>query len=198
MEKYKDKNINSEFIKYNRDLSSRIEKHYKTKNGFFSRFVPTFISSIKFLLQSNQISKINRFLKLPRTMQKVYYVRNYFDEFASKFKRIEKETTLKKFSFEEFKSRSEKLYKKRNLFRPTNIFKLMRYGTKKFFLKIFGYVALVFFGLNLIKYTFSRIFSRKQDNQLKEALDLVKDLKKQNEELMKYNMQFMEKFGKKE
>lgn len=52
MEKYKDKNINSEFMKYNRDLSTKIERYYKNKNGFLSRFIPTFISSLKFIMQS--------------------------------------------------------------------------------------------------------------------------------------------------
>jgi len=50
MERYKDKNKNSEFMKYNRDLSTKIEKYYKNKNGFFSRFIPKCITSVKFLV----------------------------------------------------------------------------------------------------------------------------------------------------
>jgi len=198
MERYKDKNKNSEFMKYNRDLSTKIEKYYKNKNGFFSRFIPTFITSVKFLAQSHQINKVNRFLKLPRTLQKVYYVRSYFDEFVSKFKRIEKSTAVKSFSFQEFKSRSKKLYGKRTLLRPSSVVKIMRTGTKKFFLKIFLYFCIAMLIVNTIKYLLNRLFNRNKDKQLKEALDLVKDLKMQNEELMKYNLQFMEKFGKKD
>lgn len=198
MERYKDKNINSEFMMYNRNLTTKIEKYYKNKNGFFSRLIPTTITSIKFLMQSNQISKVNRFLKLPRTAQKVYYVRNYFEEFVSKFKRIEKGTAVKAFSFEEFKNKSKNLYEKKSLIRPSTVMKIMRSGTKKFFLKIFMYFCLAMLGINAVKYFFSSIFNRNKDNQLKEALELVKDLKKQNDELMKYNLQFIERFGKKD
>ena len=198
MERYKDKNKNSEFMKYNKDLSTKIEKYYKKKNGFLSRLIPNLITSVKFMMQSHQINKVNRFLKLPRTVQKVYYVRNYFDEFVSKFKRIEKGTAVKAFSFEEFKSRSKKLYEKRNLFRPSTVVKIMRTSTKKLFLKIFLYFCLAMFLLNAIKYLMNSLFNRNKDKQLKEALALVKDLKKQNDELMKYNLQFMERFGKKD
>ena len=135
---------------------------------------------------------------MPRTVQKVYYVRNYFDEFVSKFKRIEKSTGMQKYSFDQFKSQTKKIYEKKSLLNPRNIVKLFRQGTKKFFLKIFLYCCLAFAVLNSIKYFINRIFNRNADRQLKEALDLVKDLKKQNEDLIKYNMQFMERFGKNE
>lgn len=198
LEKYKDQSINSEFMKHNREMATRWEKYYKNQNKFLAKWIPSFTSTLKFIMQSNQINKVNKFLNMPRTIQKVYFIRNYFQDFVSKFRRIEKTQSLEKFSYESFVKKSKEIYSKKEALKPWNVYNHMRQNTKKFFFKVFVYMALFIFGIQSIKYIIYRIFNRNADRQLKEALDLINDLKKQNEELMKHNVDFMEKVaGKK-
>ena len=49
--------------------------------------------------------------------------------------------------------------------------------------------------MKIIKYGIGRVFNRRNDRDLKEALELVKDLKKQNDEIMKFNLKYMEKLS---
>ena len=203
LEKYKDKSISNEFNRNNKDLNTKIERFYNIKKAFLGSFMLKTISSIKFIMQANQINKVNKFLNLPKTLQKVYYVRNYFSEYVSRLKRLDKDsfksgvkTSIDKYSYENIKEKTKNIYEDRKKYSPSYIKNLIKNSTKRFFLKIFVYLVILGFSYNFIKYTMNKIFNKRADNDLKEALLLMKDLKKHNEELMKFNSQILQKLDK--
>lgn len=192
-ERHQDTELNNEFKLRNRDLSSRLEKSYYERNKFLSSFIPT-IASFKMILESNKYGKINNFLKKPRAFQKLFFVRNYIKEFFGNFKRIDKSTAVQMFSYANY----QRLKEKRKFFTPFNLFSFVKNMTRRMFLKLALYAFAIIFIYNLIKFGLRKIFVKRSDKDLKLALELVRDLKKQNEELLKFNEKFLKKLEENE
>ncbi len=198
LEKYKDNEFNREFNKKNYELSNRIEENYHKRNKLISRIIPSFINSFKMMFEIKNVSKINKFMNMPRTVQKAYYVKNYFSNFFGKFKRIEKSTAVNLFSYDNFLYQSKRLKEKKKILNPFYLYRNIKYITTRLLIKIAFYLIGIIFIYKLFKYFLRRIFSSRSDKDLREALNLVKDLKSQNEELLKFNQKFLMKLEERE
>ena len=160
------------------------------KKDFSDYFVPKTVSSLLFVIQPNSINKVNRFLKLPRQVQKTYYFGSKVSNIFSKFRKKDK-GFFKSVIF----SGNEKKFDIRKL-NPFYSIYFIKQGSKNFFIKIIIYLMLFGLCYNLIKYYMFRLFDRKKDKQLKNAFLEIAELKKKNEELMRLNTQIIEKFVK--
>lgn len=187
--------LNTKIINYTDDFKNNLLKNDYLKNGFFVKWVPPTFFFLRFTLSdAYKITQINRFIKLPRRLQRFYCIQTNFKEYFIRSRTTQKNSALTRFT-------SEFLYKKsksKSYFKTWNIFSLMKQGSKRLFLKILLYIGLIFFSYQTIKSLIFRIFNRNSNSELKEALSLIKDMKHQNDQLMKYNIQLIEKVSKKD
>ncbi len=191
LNKYKDHKAHDEFKNYYDNYVKKMEQSAKQsgKNSIlgrtFKKYMPSSIMNIKTLMGDNNFSKINKYIKAPTYKQKYY---NYELKFKRIFKNRREYYKYFRYSYyQESFTKQNVLYK----FNPSNakqfIINNIKRNTRKFFL----YVLSIFMFIYTIKYIFYRMTSGRQDKNLKEALEAIKELKSQNEELMKYNRDLM-------
>jgi hypothetical protein len=198
LEQYKDNKTNLDAKKYYKQLSKQIRdklenpKHHYIKNLFKNISGQLYSTRILF---SNSTEKMNKFVKsgfiekkfyiLKEQLSAVFNIKTYNinsmkDKFENRYYK------LKNMTFSDFKDKASHMSKLPNL---KNYIKGKFYKMLFYF---FGLISTYYF----IKYLFYRLRTRSQDKKLEEALTLVKELKSQNETLVKNNEELYNKLNK--
>ena len=194
MTKYRDPQIYNEYKRNYDSFFKKIEEKTKNKKNFFkTENFQNFAKKVNFskyrLIFDKNYEKVNKFVKFPTYKQKFYNLNfklqniwqnrrdywNYYNSKASNFKGMIKRERI---SYYYDKARNTPISELKNYFSEA-INKRLR--------KIIFYflsILCMYYGL---KYFMYRITDGKQDKNLKEALNVINDIKKQNEELIRYN-----------
>lgn len=201
--RFRNQKLYDEFQKKNENLlkifNDKLKDKFQnkpdgSKNFFsnkFNKIYNNFISNtIGRSILSHNVKKINEFIESPWYKQKMSIYKTKFTNF---FKEGQKAGGVMDYSYYKEKVNSKNWTKIVKKFNYTNARDFLRGGIKKKIRKIMMYIFSFFFIYYSIKYILHRVFYRRSDKNLEEALKAVKDLKMQNEELMKYNKDLIEK-----
>ena len=202
LSKYRDPKIYGQFKKnydgYFRQMSDKIKnKNNQTNNNsnFLNGKLKNFYDRVTSLGYNRstidkKVNKINDYINSPWYKQKLL-------KYQMKFRNIWKEKNqpggIMNYSFYREKVSSNNLTRVWEKISYSNAQNFMRGGLKRQFRKFLFYIFSFFAIYYSIKYFLHRLFNRKSDKNLEEALNAVRDLKLQNEELMKYNRDLIDK-----
>jgi len=202
MTKYRDEKVYSEFRKNYDSFFKKIENKAKRHSGKSKFFDPSNFnkfanklnfSKFRFLFDKNY-EKFNKFVKFPIYKQKFYNLnikmreiwqnrQDYWRYYNSKASNYKEMITREKFS---------SYYKKAKSTPLSDIKHYFTLGIKRKFRKIILYFFSILLVYYCLKYFVYRITEGREDKNLKDALKVINDIKKQNEELMKYNQQLIQ------
>jgi hypothetical protein len=200
MTKYRDEKTYSEFRKNYDSFFKKIEnkaKGHKSKffdSSNFNKYANKLnFSKFRFLFDKN-FEKVNKFVKFPVYKQKFYNLniklrgiwqnrQDYWKYFNSKASNYKEMITREKISSYYHKAKSTPFSEVKNYF---------NLGIKRKFRKIILYFFSILFVYYGLKYFVYRMTDGRQEKNLKDALKVINDIKKQNEELMKYNQQLIQ------
>lgn len=172
MKKYQDKDINDEFLRKQCLIDQNIDDKSRKAHAFFKKF--NFFSMFS-LTMSNKFKLMNTYVNSS------YFRRKYMD--------------LKYISDDEIKDFKKKpfayiAHKVLNFF---SIKRILRLNSTKTKLKtLFIKLIFIYIIYKALKIGYYRLKSNRIDNQYKETLRLFKELKEQNEEILKNNQLIME------
>lgn len=172
LSKHQDKDQYNEFLQYRKLIESKIDEESKRRKGFFRNM--RFFKTIN-LLFSNKLGVMNRYVK-SSYFTKIFYELKYRSE-----------EDVKDFRKNPFGYLSHKVL---------NFFSLKTFlniGSTKQRLKALAIkLAILYLTIMLIKLGYYRISNRRVDRQYEDTLRLFKELKAQNEEILKNNQIIME------
>lgn len=192
MNRYKDPNMYKEMQNKLKNYEKKIHEHNKkyteNKTGSFSN--PFRFLQYKDLGKLN-MEKLNNFINAPVYRQKLY-------KYETKLKNIWKNRNS--FNSSYFtnifdKIKQTDLSKIRNVSKDSvnNLKEGVKGGIKKKIRKILFYIAGVLSAYYLLKYGLYRLTARSSMHDQEETLNLIKDIKKQNEEIIKVNKDLLQK-----
>lgn len=191
--KHKDKEMNQKFKAHYENMYKNLERRAGDPNrkSYTTRFSAFLIPPSVKLLFGNGLRKMNTFIRSPTYVKKMlsyklkiksvwdkrsnfkeYKYSYYFTSFYNKAKGTHVSTYVEKFKYK-------------------NVKDYFFGGTKRKIRNLLLYIASIIGGYYIIKSMFRRVKDRSGDKKLKEALTAVKELKHQNENLMKYNIDLM-------
>jgi hypothetical protein len=170
MLKYRDPKINDEYRKQYESNLKRLEEKWKNFN-FGGNFFKRGKYKLNTLFGVN-LKKMENYINSPNYKQKLYNYEIYLRRFLKKM-------NITNFNFKNFKMP--------NLLNPRTFYA----DLKGSLYKLIIYFSLIVAGFYFIKYSISRIFGTKQDRRMEETLQAVKDLKSQNEKLLKFNQELI-------
>jgi hypothetical protein len=199
IDKYRDDGMNLEARNYYKQLAKRIQekledpKHHYIKNLMKRLSAKVYSTRIYF---SNSTEKMNTFIKSG------YFDRNYYilkenlsswmDVKSYNYNSIKEKIQNKYYGLKNIKFYDYFKQKAKELSSLSGIRNYIKGKFYKFLFYLFGLIGLYYF----IKYTYHRLTTRSQDKKLAEALSLVRELKTQNETLMKHNEDLYSKLYK--
>jgi hypothetical protein len=198
VDKYKDNRKNIEAKKYFGQLSRRLQeslenpKHHYIKNSI-KRLTDRIYGTRIFF--SNSTEKMNTFIKSGFFERKYYILKEQVSNW----------TNVKNYSYTKVRGQLEKRYNQikntnfrdyqeraKELFTTTGIKNFVKGKFYKLLFYFFGIIAVYY----SIKHVFQRWRTRSQDKKLEEALSVVRELKTQNETLMKHNEELYSNLNK--
>jgi|LauGreDrversion4_2_1035121.scaffolds.fasta_scaffold306999_2 hypothetical protein len=170
--KYQDKQMNEEYLQKQRYLEQKIDEHSKKANTFFKRFnIFSFFS----------LSISNKFNLMDKYINSSYFRRKYME-----LKYIP-EDIIKDYKKHRFAYMAHKVL---NFFSIKRILRMN--STKKKLKHLLINLTILYIIYLVINICYYRLKSNKIDNQYKETLKLFKELKAQNDEILKNNQMIME------
>jgi hypothetical protein len=204
LNKYRDNDIYNDYLKKNNKFfnwfntkldakKNQNKSQYETSN-FFTRKIKNYFDHLgSYGGRANfdsKINKINNYIKSPWYKQK-------FHLYTIKAKNIWKNRSqaggVMNYSYYKEKLSTQNLTKVIKNFNYSNARNFVGGGIKRQFRKIIFYFISIVTVYYSIKYFLHRLFNHRSDKNLEEALNAVKELKVQNQELMKYNRDLIEK-----
>lgn len=170
--KYQDKQMNEEYLQNQRLLEQKIDEHSKKANTFFKRLnIFSFFS----------LSISNKFNLMDKYVNSSYFRRKYME-----LKYIP-EDIIKDYKKNRFAYMAHKVL---NFFSIKRILRMN--STKKKLKHLLINLTILYIIYLVINICYYRLKSNKIDNQYKETLKLFKELKAQNDEILKNNQMIME------
>lgn len=195
MSRYRDPKAFEEYKRQYDNYLSKMNEQVRKGNSFNSkfnhfmkRFTPGAFFNFK-TMTNTQMHKMDKFIKSPWYRQKIYTYEHNLRNFYNKFKSGE----YFKYSFYQAKVNKKTISTFVRNINYQNTKNFFTGGIKRQFRKILFYMASFFVFYYSVKYALHRLFSRNNDKHLEDALKVVNDLKQQNEELMKYNRELVDK-----
>lgn len=197
MKKYQDPKAYQEFkSQYNKYLKTMSEQaKERAENGtrferFMYKITPKSFFNLKALTEnSNKLHKINKYIKSPWYKQKFYVYESKF----RKFWQSNEKASYFKYSYYKETINTKSLSRFVQNMNYTNAKSFFTGGMKRQFRKIAFYIVSAFVFFYTLKYLIYSLFNRRGDKNLQEALKAVNDLKQQNQELLKYNRELIDK-----
>jgi hypothetical protein len=195
LSKYRDpkayQEFRSQYDKYLKKMSDQVKD--RTQNGtkferFIYKFTPSSLYNLK-AMTNNKIHKINKYIKSPWYKQKMY---NYENKFR-KFWESKDKSSYFKYSYYRENVNSKNLSRFAENFSYSNARNFFAGGMKRKMRKIIFYIIGTFVFFYTLKYFIYSLFNRSSDKNLQQALNAVNELKIQNQELMKYNRDLIDK-----
>ena len=172
MEKYQNKDDYDEFLKYRKLIDSKIDEQSRKSNSFFKKFR---IYQTISLLFTNKFSLMNRYVN-SSYFGKIYYELKYRSQ-----------EDVKDFRKNPFAYVSHKVLNFFSLKRILNI-----NNTRNKFKAIVIKLLILFIVYHTLKMLYYRRAKRNLDKNYNETLRLFKELKAQNDEILKNNQMIME------
>jgi hypothetical protein len=203
LNKYRDPDIYNEYVKKNNNLFKWFNEQLNSKknknqtiddSSFFTKKFKSFSEKLNSMVGrpslDSKINRINNYIKSPWYKQKIHL-------YTSKAKNIWKNRNqtggVMNYSYYKEKVSTQNLTKVFKNFNYSNARNFVGGGIKRQFRKIIFYFFSIITVYYSIKYILHRLFNHRSDKNLEDALNAVKELKLQNQELMKYNREILEK-----
>jgi hypothetical protein len=195
LKKYQDpkayQEFKSQYDKYLKKMGEQAKE--RAENGTrFERFMYKITPNSFFnfrAMSNNKLHKINKYIKSPWYKQK-YYV---YESKLRKFWESKDKTSYFKYSYYKENINAKSLSKFVQNMNYNNAKSFFAGGMKRQFRKVAFYIVSVFVFFYTLKYLIHSIFNRRSDKNLQEALNAVNELKQQNQELLKYNRELIDK-----